>query len=367
MAVDLTVTDGSKLFTEVVRAAGTGVNTERMWHLEGFVRTVERRAAELTVGTAHELLDAVAATGNRYSWKASALASAFACGAFVFLLGGGPVEMLLAALGAGAGQAVRKLLGARHVNHFATTMLAVAVACFVYLAVLMLVDLAVPGAAARYQAGYIGAILFVIPGFPLITAGLDIARMNLASGIERFTYAVCVIGTATLAAWFVAKLTTLYPADLVSPDLGPALLTLARAAASFVGVFGFSVLFSSPPAMAARAAGIGAVANTLRLSLVGFAALPPEVATLVGAFAAGLLAAVVAPRSHMPRVTLTVPSIVIMVPGLYLYEAVYYLCDFDVLDAMGWGMRAAAVIVCLPVGLALARIATDPSWRHDRV
>ena len=158
--------------------------------------------------------------------------------------------MLCVAVGAGQGQWVRRLMLGRRINQFATTMAAVAVSCLLYLAALSLCELAMPGSRDLHQAGYIGAMLFVIPGFPLITAGLDIAKMELASGIERLVYASCVIGVATLAAWFVAKLTPLSPADLVSPALAPAVLAVLRAGASFVGVYGFSVLFNSTPSMA---------------------------------------------------------------------------------------------------------------------
>ena len=43
-------------------------------------------------------------------------------------------------------------------------------------------------------------MLFVIPGFPLITAGLDIAKLDMRSGIERLSYAVSIIVMATLVA-----------------------------------------------------------------------------------------------------------------------------------------------------------------------
>lgn len=56
-----------------------------------------------------------------------------------------------------------------------------------------------------HQEGYIGAMLFVIPGFPLITAGLDIAKLDMRSGIERLSYAVSIIVMATLVGWMVAE------------------------------------------------------------------------------------------------------------------------------------------------------------------
>lgn len=55
--------------------------------------------------------------------------------------------------------------------------MSVAVACPVYLGCLSLLSLAVKD-AAEHEAGYIGAMLFVIPGFPLITSGLDIAKLE---------------------------------------------------------------------------------------------------------------------------------------------------------------------------------------------
>lgn len=54
-----------------------------------------------------------------------------------------------------------------------------------------------------HQEGYIGAMLFVIPGFPLITAGLDIAKLDMRSGIERLSYAVSIIVMATLVGWML--------------------------------------------------------------------------------------------------------------------------------------------------------------------
>jgi hypothetical protein len=97
-----------------------------------------------------------------------------------------------------------------------------------------------------HQEGYIGAMLFVIPGFPLITAGLDIAKLDMRSGIERLSYAVSIIVMATLVGWMVAECVGLAPDDFAPLGLSPLALTLLRVVMSFVGVFGFSVMFNSP-------------------------------------------------------------------------------------------------------------------------
>lgn len=72
-------------------------------------------------------------------------------------------------------------------------------------------------------------------------------------------------------------------------------------------------------------------------------------------------------RPHLgyPRICLTVPSIVIVVPGLYMYQAMFHLGQFDTLNALDWAFRAFMVIICLPIGLAMARVITDKSWRYD--
>ena len=62
---------------------------------------------------------------------------------------------------------------------------------------------------------------------------------------------------------------------------------------------------------------------------------------------------------------MTVPSIVIMVPGMYMYRAMFYLGAFDTLHALDWAFRAFMVIICLPIGLVMARVLTDKSWRYD--
>ena len=89
-----------------------------------------------------------------------------------------------------------------------------------------------------------------------------------------------------------------------------------------------------------------------------------EKAKFVGATCAGLMASAAATKTAFPRISITVPSIVIMVPGLYMYRAVYYMGVFDTIDAMEWIIRAVMIILFLPMGLGLARALTDPDWRY---
>ncbi len=361
-SIECSCFDETGSFSEVVSLSTTGVNTERIWNMERLVARIKAEGATLTVSEFHDLMDDIERMPTRYApWQAG-LAAAAACAAFVFLLGGGPFEMLFAFAGAGCGGYLRRIMLDRHLTHLACVGASVAVACLVYLCAQHLVG-AIVSKALDYNAGYIGAMLFVIPGFPLITSGLDIAKLDLRSGIERLVYALSIIITATLVAWLISSIVGLRPDEFSDLSLSPVALTVLRAVMSFVGVFGFSVLFNSSRRMAATAGVVGAIANTLRLTLVDLQ-VTPEGAAFAGALAAGLLASAVMTRAGFPRVSITVPSIVIMVPGLYLYRAVYYMGTVDVVDSMEWIVRAVMIILFLPMGLGLARVLTDREWRH---
>jgi uncharacterized membrane protein YjjB (DUF3815 family) len=154
------------------------------------------------------------------------------------------------------------------------------------------------------------------------------------------------------------------PGNLVTPELSPVVQTLLRLVTSFAGVYGFSQMFNSPRKMAVYAGCIGMIANTLRLVLVDYASVPAGAAAFAGALVAGLLASLVKTRVGLPRIALTVPSIVIMVPGMYMYRGIFNLGVGTMEDGLSWIIRAVLIVMALPLGLAVARLLTDTRFRH---
>ena len=297
----------------------------------------------ITVRQAHERLDLIESRKPLYSPAFAGFASAVACASFVFLLGGGPYDMIGAFVGAGLGHWLRRKLFARHLNQFFVTFVCVALAALACTGTLRLIGLLDP-IALTHDTAYIGAMLFVIPGFPLITGGLDMAKIDFPSGIQRVAYVLCIILMAPLAGWGVAMIVHLNPTGFEPLGLNPWVNTGLRAVTAFLGVWGFSIMFNSPQRMCLVAATIGMITDTLRLTLVDFG-VPAEAGAFIGALLAGLLAA--------------------GWPGLYMYRAMFYLGQFDTLHALDWAFRAFMVIICLPIGLAMARVITDKSWRYD--
>lgn len=88
-------------------------------------------------------------------------------------------------------------------------------------------------------------MLFIIPGFPFITSGIDLAKLDMRSGMERLFYSVIIIAVATLTAWIMALLLHLTPIDFPNLNLEPSLQFVLRLIAGFCGVFGFSIMFNS--------------------------------------------------------------------------------------------------------------------------
>ncbi len=363
MSIEYTCFDGEEGFTQSLCLTSTGVNTSKLNRLENFIRDFEIEGKHMSGEQLHSFMDNIEKIHGLYSPIALGFAAALACGGFTFLLGGGPIEMLCAFMGAGIGNFIRCKLTKHHFTLFLCIVSSVSAACLVYAGALKMAEL-LWGISIQHEAGYICAMLFIIPGFPFITSGIDLAKLDMRSGIERLTYALIIILVATMAAWIMALLLHLQPVDFMKISLPVWGWILFRILASFCGVFGFSIMFNSPVRLAAVAASIGAIANTLRLELVDITKFPPAAAAFVGALTAGILSSLIKNKVGYPRISVTVPSIVIMVPGLYLYKGFYNLGMMSLSVSASWFASAILIVAALPLGLIFARILTDKTFRY---
>ncbi len=356
--ITATARRGSIFRTEVAQSRSIGVNAHR-------IALLEQLCGSLTPGTPQQeisaRLDEIEKRPLLYGTWSNALFAAVACAAFAFLNNGGPVEVLVVFFGAGLGQATRRLMLHRGFNQLGVTMLAAAVASVVYLGIVNLL-FAVGAVDTIHESGYISAVLFLVPGFPLITAALDLSRLDFSAGVSRLTYALMIMTSAAMSVWAVSAVMGLTPDPAAPLALAPGLTFALRLVASAFGVLGFALMFNSRWRVALAAAGIGMVANVVRLELID-AGVVVQAAACAAGLIVGILANLVAPRMQAPRLTLSVPAVVIMVPGAAAYRAVYFLNDGQTVDALAYGVQAAFVVIALAIGLTIARTVTDGSWR----
>ena len=309
--------------------------------------------------------DIVHSVTHRWSRPVLMVAAGAACAAFA-LLNYFPVEGAAAvAVAAACGQLVRMILASRHLNQLGVVAVAAATSCLVFYLLNWALPLThLPDDARAFAAGYIAAVLYLIPGFPLFSSMLDLSRFDITAGLTRLCYAMAVITAATMSVALVSAMTGLSPLSIDAPT-PTARWYLLAAVASFVGVGGFALLFNSSRRMVLFAASIGVVANMVRLVMID-AGVQPQYAAYTGGVVVGLLGAVITAQTTLPRITMTVPASVIMIPGTAMYRAVHFLNSGDIDQALSNAATAGLIIVWISAGLVTARILTDRDWAFGK-
>jgi uncharacterized membrane protein YjjB (DUF3815 family) len=138
-----------------------------------------------------------------------------------------------------------------------------------------------------------------------------------------------------------------------SLELAYQLKMLLRGLASFAAGCAFAMLFNNSTRIVFAAGILALAANELRLVLHdnGMMLAP---AAFLGALVIGVVTCVLDLRFNIPRITMIVPRIIIMVPGLYPFEMIALLNRGEVLAALQAGAACGFVIGALAMGLATA-------------
>ena len=352
-----TASRGQMFRTRVAEVRRPGVDATKITELKRLTNTLEPGTSPRDV---QQRLDAIDRLPHRYPEALRVLAAALACAAFALLYNGGWLEFVAVGVAAAAGQWLRMLIHRFRTNEFLIVVVSAVTALLVYLAVAELFTLiGLPG--AQHDAALTSAVLYLVPGFALVTGALDLARLDLNAGIARVVYAALIVLATGTAVWGIAAVFQTTVTQTASPQFDEPLLSLMRLAAGFVGVLGFALLFSTPWTIALAAAALGAIANVGRLYLVDAGVIAPAAAALA-ALAVGLGAYLVSDRLRAARVTITVPAVLIMVPGAASYRSIAGVIDGDTVAAIQNGFTAVFVVVALAIGLTVARVLTEREW-----
>lgn len=339
-----------------------GVNSAKLDRLSSLVSNLEEN---ITVSTLKERLQLIQSQDKHYTLWQTVIASAIACAGFCFLNNGRIIECSLVFIAAGIGQMVRKLLLQRHSAHFLIWVVCGVVSTVLYVAGLALIVHAGLGEYGMHEHGIISSVLYLIPGFPLTTAMLDFVRGDFQSAINRFAYCFMVLGSAGLSIWFVAHIFTWNVNAISSDPLSTPVLYALRIVTSFVAAYGFAVLFNATWKVCLAAAIVGAGTNTGRLFLQEFVNVPWQVAVGLAAFTVGVIATVLAWRTAHSRVSLSVPAVVIMIPGVPFYRGLVAMNEGAINFALQNILEVIFVVLAIGMGLAFSRVLLDEGWRKD--
>ena len=211
----------------------------------------------------------------------------------------------------------------------------------------------------HHTTGLFASVLFLIPGFPLVAALLDLLQYQAAAAVTRFAHCAMILLAATFGLSVVIAAVGL---DMTRPplELEVPLKLFLRAIASFAGGCGFAMLYNSAPRTVLAVGLLALGANELRLGLhdAGMRLAP---ATFLGSLAVGLLASRMIRTFKEPRIAITVPGIIVMIPGVYAYQMIVLSNQGRTLDALQAAASFGFVVGAMAMGLAVARFLSQ----HD--
>ena len=127
------------------------------------------------------------AAAPRYSNLEIAAAVGAACGGFAFLNGGAVLEVIAAAAAGGLGQWLRLRLIRLRLNQYGVAALSAVAASASYVAITALAARLGLGIADQ-PGGFISSVLFLIPGFPLVAALMDLLQFQTGAAVTRLAY-----------------------------------------------------------------------------------------------------------------------------------------------------------------------------------
>jgi uncharacterized membrane protein YjjP (DUF1212 family) len=338
----------------------SSVNTERIGALEALARTV---ALDLNPREFASKLATIETAPARYSIAHTSLAVGAACSAFAFLNGALWVDVTACLIGAGVGQGLRTFLICRRFNQYAVTAFCASVASALYCVAVAL------GHAAGFRlrpssVGLISSVLFLIPGFPLVTALLDQLQHETAAALSRLAHAIMFVLTAAVGLSVVISVVGLSIETSPQHMFGKPLIIAGWAVASFCGGCGLAILYNGTWRNVLYVGVIALIGNEVRL-LLHDSSVPLPLATFLGALAVGLTASLAGRWTREARVALTVPVVVMMVPGHYALETLVYLDRGEILKGLSAGVLVGFVIGSIAFGLAAARFISQPEWLRE--
>jgi uncharacterized membrane protein YjjP (DUF1212 family) len=347
-SITASVRRSSERVTAMREIGPPGINVWRIAELEKLARTSVSTPSQISARLAD-----VESAKPLYSTSQIAVGVGVASGAFAFLNGAAAPELIAAAIGGGIGQGFRAWLSRHRINQYGAAALSAITASGIYVLAAALARRA-GFELLHYPSGFIASVLFLIPGFPLIAALFDLLRYQTVVAVSRFAYGVMILlavalGLSIIIAAGTIDITRQPPLELAYP-----LKLLLRAIASFVAACAFAMLFNTPARAVLMAGLLALVANNLRLLLndMGMMLAP---AAFFAALLIGLVALAVDERFGVPRLAMTVAPIVIMIPGVYVFEMIVLFNRGQMLEALQASAVCGFAIGALAMGLATAR------------
>jgi uncharacterized membrane protein YjjP (DUF1212 family) len=197
----------------------------------------------------------------------------------------------------------------------------------------------------------LGALVVLLPGFTLTQAVRELQTRNLLSGLAGFgtasvSFLALVIG-GVLGGAFGARL--FGPSRVPPVDLPPGLFFLGAAALGLASVVVLRAPWREAPTVVGAALLSAAVSHAVSRSL------GPALGAFMGAVAIGLVAQLNARLRGRPVWLVTVPGVLVLVPGSVGYRSLLDLVNQDVATSISTGFE----MILTAAGIVFGLLMTD--------
>jgi uncharacterized membrane protein YjjP (DUF1212 family) len=192
----LTATRRDAHHTRVARVPILGINLNILSEVEQLLGRFQQ--GQVRVGELKPELDRIATLPHHYSRGVIVAASGLACAAFCRLFGGDWAALAITAVAAAVAARVRTELNEHEVNYFLVVLLTALVASLLASSALWISQTA--------QSALTAAVLLLVPGVPLISAGVDILQGYISAGLARVTTSLVVFLGIALGLGIVSRL-----------------------------------------------------------------------------------------------------------------------------------------------------------------
>lgn len=202
----------------------------------------------------------------------------------------------------------------------------------------------------------LSGLIILVPGLTLTIAMAELATQNLASGTARLTGAVMTFFLIGFGVSLGAKVAAFLP---VPPVFNPVPLPPWSEPVAIVAVtFAFVVLFRAHPRDTPWITAAGLIG--FYGARLGGQFLGPELGTFVGGTLVGVAGNAFARFLARPSAVVSVPGIMLLVPGAVGYRSLMSLLEHETLLGIETAVTAAVVASALVTGLLVANVILTP-------
>jgi uncharacterized membrane protein YjjP (DUF1212 family) len=344
-ALLITVNDGATSRTRIDSHGLAGLNLLGLVRISEWLRGLP--GSQSSPAELERVLSTIRDTPPSHRVIAQAVAAGCAGAGFCIVNGGDPISWVCSFVAAAFIFTIRRPLAARNLNvHL--TVFAIALAGSLLAGALgRMTHTATP------EIALIAPLLFLVPGVPLITGGIDIVRNHVTIGLARIGFTLAVLVALCLGV----GLTIPTLPSRISPPFslpGPWEILLVSAAGALASGALACLNNGDLPLMALCAA--GGLTGRLVRALMRSSGLDLITASLIGVVCSTLLIIFIASRLRWPAMVAAVMAALPMVPGYFAIDGFHSILAFSAASAADPAQLAAglhALSQALFISLAL--------------